>query len=103
MLNLVKKNWINKKVGINIHYSVDGLDETVSCFTTHPDTNFGATFVVIAPEYEFVKKILEKKIKVDDDTFNAIKKYVEATKTKSYMDRVAEGKEKLVFLQVIMQ
>jgi len=93
-VKLGQKNWINKKVGINIHYSVDGLDETVSCFTTHPDTNFGATFVVIAPEYEFVKKILEKKIKVDDDTFNAIKKYVEATKTKSYMDRVAEGKEK---------
>ncbi|MCR4313435.1 MAG: class I tRNA ligase family protein, partial [Candidatus Roizmanbacteria bacterium] len=69
----MQRNWIGKKEGININYKIKGSDEVITCFTTRPDTNFGATFIVIAPEHEFVKKI-----KNED-----VKKYVEETASRS--------------------
>ncbi len=50
----MQKNWIGKSQGIDITYEVEGLEDKVSVFTTRPDTNFGATFVVAAPDSEFV-------------------------------------------------
>ncbi|CAN5136874.1 leucine--tRNA ligase [soil metagenome] len=87
-------NWIGRKEGINIHYPVDSTDEEVICFTTRPDTNFGATFIVLAPEHELVKKIVDKTIKVDDKNRLEIEKYVEYTKTKTEEERRSEGKKK---------
>ncbi len=66
----------------------------ITCFTTRPDTNFGATFIVIAPEHEFVTKILNNKLKVDEKTYKEITKYVEKTKSKTEVEREAEGREK---------
>ncbi len=83
----MQKNWIGKKEGINISYKVKDNDEVITCFTTRPDTNFGATFIVIAPEHKFVKKILNSKSK-------EIKKYVEESKVKSEMERTSEGSKK---------
>ena len=57
-----QKNWIGKKEGINISYKVFDVKNTtigeIACFTTRPDTNFGATFVVIAPGHPFVSQIM---------------------------------------------
>ena len=44
-----QKNWIGKKEGINIEYKIEDLNEKIVCFTTRPYTNFGATFIVLAP------------------------------------------------------
>ena len=80
----MQRNWIGKKEGININYKIKGSDEVITCFTTRPDTNFGATFIVIAPEHEFVKKI-----KNED-----VKKYVEETASRSEQERLNENKKK---------
>lgn len=99
----MQKNWIGKKEGINISYQVEtastggkagSLIGEITCFTTRPDTNFGATFVVIAPEHPFVKKILEGQIKVEPAKLNEIKAYVDRAVSKSEMEREAEGRKK---------
>ncbi len=79
-------NWIGKKTGIEISYQIADTDKTISCFTTRPDTNFGATFVVIAPEHEFAKEIGRDNKEVAE--------YLEAASKKSELDRQQEGKKK---------
>lgn len=93
-VKLAQQNWIGKKEGINITYQINGIEQTVTIFTTRPDTNFGATFIALAPEHELVEKMLTGTIKIDDQKRSKIKVYVEKAKSKSEIDRVAEGKEK---------
>ncbi len=93
-----QRNWIGKKQGINISYQV--VNEAgnpikvktgslhVVCFTTRPDTNFGATFVVLAPEHQLVDQIRSK------DNKNQISSYVAQALRKSKQDRIAEGSSK---------
>ncbi|MBT3538987.1 leucine--tRNA ligase [Candidatus Parcubacteria bacterium] len=85
----MQRHWIGRKEGINIEYDVDNLDEKIICFTTRPDTNFGATFVVVAPESEFVKNNFDKFFDKDE-----IDKYIEEALKKSDIDRIAEGGQK---------
>jgi leucyl-tRNA synthetase len=83
-----QQNWIGRKTGINIEYNIDGMDEKVVCFTTRPDTNFGATFVVVGPEHPLLLEITTK------ENEDAVKEYISDSKKKNDMDRMAEGKEK---------
>ena len=53
----MQKNWIGKKSGVNINYKVKNTNTVITCFTTRPDTNFGASFIVLAPEHPFLKTI----------------------------------------------
>ncbi len=89
----MQRNWIGKKEGINIDYKVKGTDEFVTCFTTSP-VNFGATFLVVAPEYKLVKKILDKKVKVPEENYKEVKKYVDWALNESDQERLKETKEK---------
>jgi leucyl-tRNA synthetase len=94
-VKVAQKNWIGKKEGINISYDVvddkkNKIGEII-CFTTRPDTNFGATFVVIAPEHPFVSQILEV-IKTKQSV--KITKYVNDSKKKSEDDRKEDGRKK---------
>jgi len=84
-----QENWIGRKEGINIAYDVEGLDDQIVCFTTRPDTNFGATFIVVAPESDFVKKHIDSFSNRED-----IDVYVAEASKKSDIDRIAEGKKK---------
>ncbi|MCA9371720.1 leucine--tRNA ligase [Candidatus Woesebacteria bacterium] len=84
-------NWIGKKFGIDIHYEIPELKDEVTCFTTRPDTNFGATFIVLAPEHRLVEKILQH---VDDKKKQEIEKYVETAKNKKDIERTEEGRKK---------
>ena len=78
-------NWIGKKEGINIHYKVQDLpNEEIVCFTTRPDTNFGATFIVLSPEHPFLSKIQDA----------TVKEYVEKAKAKSELERISDGRKK---------
>ena len=99
-----QRNWIGKKAGINISYKivdergneikVQGEQAVVTCFTTRPDTNFGATFVVLAPEHEFIKRIQNSEFRFQSKKLEEINKYVEKTKTKSEIERIAQGRGK---------
>jgi len=92
---IAQKNWIGKKEGINITYPVQ--DEKgaqigeVICFTTRPDTNYGATFVVLAPEHPFISSIMRviKKEKADE-----ISRYLSVARQTSQQDRIAQGRKK---------
>ncbi len=94
-VRVAQENWIGKKEGIIIAYPVVDSRELsvgiVECFTTRPDTNFGATFVVIAPEHPFVSQIAQV---IGEKQLAAIRKYQEKTRKKSEQDRIAEGRKK---------
>ncbi|MGC9330289.1 MAG: leucine--tRNA ligase [Bacteroidales bacterium] len=86
-LKEMQKNWIGKSVGASVYFCIEGHDEKIEVFTTRPDTLWGATFMVLAPEHKLVDKITtdEKKQKV-----NA---YIEKVKKRSERERQAEPKE----------
>ncbi|RPJ03529.1 MAG: leucine--tRNA ligase, partial [Spirochaetaceae bacterium] len=94
-VKVAQKNWIGKKEGINITYEVvDGKNAhigEVSCFTTRPDTNFGATFVVIAPEHPFVSQVLKV---TESENRARITKYINAAKRIKEEERIAQGRKK---------
>src|SRR5699024_2372039 len=54
----MQRNWIGRSRGAEVDFSAEG--ETVTVFTTRPDTLFGATYMVLAPEHELVDVLLEK-------------------------------------------
>ncbi len=85
-----QKNWIGKKEGINITYPIKGTEETVTVWTSRPDTNFGATFIVVSPE--FAQKYLDKII--SSDRKKTVNNYITNSLKKSKEDRISEGKEK---------
>jgi len=84
----IQTNWIGRSEGINIDYEIEGNEEKVTCFTTRPDTNFGATFIVLAPEHPLVLKITKR------ENLDQVKRYIEKTNQKSEIERIAEGREK---------
>jgi len=53
-------NWIGKSVGVNIDFPVDGEDIKITCYTTRVDTIFGATYMVLAPEYPDIPRLIEQ-------------------------------------------
>ncbi len=83
----MQKNWIGKSEGAEISFKIE--DEELKVFTTRPDTLFGCTYVVLAPENELVLKLkerIENKKELED--------YLEKTKLKTERERIAEVKEK---------
>jgi len=86
---IAQRNWIGKKQGINITYPIHrNPGVSVNCFTTRPDTNFGATFVCLAPEHPQIDKIVSKDLKKE------VSKYIKKALKKSKSERMAEGKAK---------
>ncbi len=85
-LKEVQRNWIGRSEGASVNFSIEGHDDTIEVFTTRPDTLWGATFMVLAPEHELVEKITtpDKKEEVD--------KYVTWAKNRSERDRMSEVK-----------
>ena len=53
----MQRNWIGRSVGANVTFKVAGSDAAFTVFTTRPDTLFGATYTVLAPEHELVQAI----------------------------------------------
>jgi len=89
----MQRNWIGKKEGINISYQVVGHDEKIVVFTTTP-VNFGATFLVLAPEHGVVAKVMNGEYKVNEDIQKSVIDYFKKTQQKSEVDRMVEGREK---------
>ena len=85
-----QSNWIGRSEGASLDFEVDvaGVDAPITVFTTRPDTVYGATFLVLAPEHPFVERI------VTDAQRAAIEAYVTATSRESEIDRLSTEKEK---------
>lgn len=81
-------NWIGKSQGAEISFSVDGAEDTITVFSTRPDTIFGATFLVIAPEHP-----LAAQLAVGDHAEGA-RDYIKEAVKKSEIDRTNDTKEK---------
>ena len=84
----MQRNWIGKSVGANVEFTVKGTDKTFTIFTTRPDTLFGATYTVLAPELELVKEI------TTPEQMSAVEAYIEEVSLKTDLDRtdLAKGK-----------
>ncbi|MBO4511172.1 MAG: leucine--tRNA ligase, partial [Victivallales bacterium] len=84
----MQRNWIGKSTGAEVDFQVVGHDDKIRVYTTRPDTLFGATYMVLAPEHPLVEKLTtpEQKAAVDE--------YVAVTRTKSDMDRTEGTKDK---------
>jgi leucyl-tRNA synthetase/predicted alpha/beta hydrolase family esterase len=79
-------NWIGKSEGAKVRFKIDGLDNYLEVFTTRPDTLFGATFMVIAPEHELAMEMAKENKEVEE--------YIKNTRKKSDMERTELNKEK---------
>ena len=85
----IQRNWIGKSVGAEVNFTVDGFDNsTFTVFTTRPDTLFGATYCVLAPEHELVEKITTAEQK------NAVDEYKQKAASKSDLERTELNKDK---------
>ena len=95
-VKIAQTNWIGKSEGaeVNFRVQVTGDSYDLKVFTTRPDTLYGATFMVIAPEHPLVASLLNLKFKISNLKLAEIKEYIEATKDKTDIERTGEGKEK---------
>ncbi|MET1181070.1 leucine--tRNA ligase [Peribacillus simplex] len=84
----MQRNWIGRSEGAEVTFNIDGFDETFTVFTTRPDTLFGATYAVLAPEHQFVDKITSA------DQRGAVEAYLDEVKHKSDLERTDLAKDK---------
>ncbi|VAW32107.1 Leucyl-tRNA synthetase [hydrothermal vent metagenome] len=86
---IAQRNWIGKSEGAEIEFALDGRDEKIKVFTTRPDTLFGATYLVLAPEHPLVETLAS-----DAKNEKEVREYVKTTSNKTDMERNVEGREK---------
>jgi leucyl-tRNA synthetase len=84
----LQQHWIGRKEGAEIAFTVQGSNEAITVFTTRPDTLFGATFLVLAPEHPTVSRIANGEWRM------AVDAYIEGAKHRSEMDRLTGEREK---------
>lgn len=84
----MQRNWIGRSEGASIRFPVDGSDELIEVFTTRPDTVYGATFMVLAPEHPLVGKITTPERRA------AVNAYVEKAVAQSDIKRQQADREK---------
>ena len=82
-------NWIGKSTGAFVNFTVDGIDETLQIYTTRPDTLFGVTFMVIAPEHPLIDKYADRITNMEE-----IKAYRDECAKKTEFERTQLVKEK---------
>lgn len=84
----MQRNWIGRSEGANVEFKVKDTDSEFTVFTTRPDTLFGATYAVMAPELPLVKEI------VTDEQREAVEAYIKEAEKKTDLDRTELSKEK---------
>ena len=82
-----QRNWIGRSEGASVLFDVKGMEDKIEVFTTRPDTLFGATYMVLAPEHELVSKI------TTDDQKTEVEAYVTWAKNRSERERMTEVKK----------
>ncbi len=88
-IRVQEENWIGKSKGAFVNFAIDGVDEKLRIYTTRPDTLFGVTFMVIAPEHPLIDTYADKITNMD-----AIKAYRDECQKKSEFERVNLVKDK---------
>jgi len=84
----MQRNWIGRSEGAEIDFPIAGINENVRVFTTRPDTLFGATYMVLAPEHSLVAKI------TTSEQQGAVGQYQESVRRKSDLERADLSREK---------
>ena len=84
----MQRNWIGRSEGANVTFEIKDSSETFTVFTTRPDTLFGSTYAVLAPEHELVEKI------TTDEQRKSVEEYVEKASHKSDLERTELQKDK---------
>ncbi len=87
-IKLMQRNWVGRSEGAVVRFAVDKSDATIEVFTTRPDTLFGATYMVLAPEHELVNQITTPSHTED------VARYKRETESRSDIDRMAENRTK---------
>ncbi|MBT2582568.1 leucine--tRNA ligase [Planococcus sp. ISL-109] len=84
----MQRNWIGKSEGAELEFHIDGTEHSFRAFTTRPDTIFGATYAVLAPEHKLVGEITASGQR------EAVEAYIDKVKTKSDLERTDLAKDK---------
>jgi leucyl-tRNA synthetase len=88
-----QKNWIGKSEGTELEFEIKDSKHKINVFTTRADTLFGVTYVVVAPEYEWLtEQIIDKKSQITNKS--EIEKYIKETKSKTEIERTDAKKAK---------
>jgi len=85
----MQQNWIGRSEGTEIFFPVVGSDLVISTFTTRPDTVFGVTYMVVAPEYPLLPELIEKSPQKE-----AVESFIDRVKLESRIERTREDREK---------
>ena len=89
-VKIMQEHWIGRSEGTEIDFKLDGFDETITVFTTRPDTIYGVTYMVLAPEHPLVEKLVAGKEQEQE-----IKEFVEKVCNMSEIDRTSTEMEKI--------
>ena len=84
----MQRNWIGRSEGARVRFAIPGIGDSVTVFTTRPDTLWGATYMVLAPEHPLVSRL------TTDEYSGAVKGYQDRAGRKSELDRTDLAKEK---------
>jgi len=87
----MQADWIGKSYGAEVDFPIDGREEKITVYTTRPDTLYGATFMVLAPEHALAKEL------ATDETREAVEKYIYDASMKSNVDRLQDKEKTGVF------
>jgi leucyl-tRNA synthetase len=91
-IKAMQRNWIGRSEGADILFRIDELDQDIPVFTTRPDTLFGATFFVLAPEHPLVEQMLERSPNADE-----LREYVRRAAAKRGEERAAAEEKTGIF------
>ncbi len=87
----MQSEWIGRSYGAEVDFKVDGSDEAITVYTTRPDTLYGATFMVLAPEHKLAAGLSTPETKA------AVEKYIQDAANKSNVDRLQDKEKTGVF------
>ncbi|MCR5185782.1 MAG: leucine--tRNA ligase [Clostridia bacterium] len=88
-IKIQQKNWIGRSEGAEVNFKIKGTDDTLLVYTTRPDTIFGATYMVVAPEHNLIEKYADKITNIDE-----VNEYKQKAAMKSDFERAELNKEK---------
>ena len=84
----LQRNWIGRSEGVELGFNIEGHNDLIDVYTTRPDTLFGASYMVLAPEHTLIHTL------VTENQRSKVEAYIEETKKKSDFDRTEVNKDK---------
>lgn len=88
-IKTLQKNWIGRSEGAEVDFQIEGSEKKITVYTTRPDTLFGATYMVLAPEHQLVQELKDRIF-----NFSEVEAYIVTAKNKSDLERTELNKDK---------